>query len=613
MVWFHSSSLPVGHRHRSPKEHEQILKEIYGRPGYRGVQREAIESVVAGEDVLAIMPTGGGKSMCYQVPALVLEGTALVISPLIALMRDQADKLRRLGVRASALVGGDAMLPAERAEIETALVSGSMDILFVSPERLAVPRFRELLRSVRLSLVAIDEAHCVCDWGKDFRPEYLRIGELLNEFPRVPRVALTASATAGMQAEIADRLLSGPRLLSSGFDRPNITLEVVERGELSVQLGELLRARLRLGSALVYCGSRRQTDDVARLLSAQGFSAGSYHAGMAAAERSQVQDAFVSGALSVVVATSAFGMGIDKSDVATVAHVGLPASVEAYYQESGRAGRDGREALAWLAWARSDVGKRMRIVHANEDEVRRRQELIRFEAVMAYVEAPKCRRNALLLAFGQFSDGPCGRCDLCRRQLQLRDASEDVKLVLEAVFDMRQDASSGLVAEVLSGMATARVRTAGLENVGAFGRLRKMGDDGVRKLLRQLMGLGLIAMDERDGLLAVTRQGEDVMDGAAPVMLPGIGDRARVAKAGDGLPQWRVDQWHELRRVREEVAAERGVDANSLAADALLAGIVANQLVPAGIDQDLAGRISAALERHLTKPPAPVAIDTGLF
>lgn len=615
MVRFHSSSLPTGQAHRSIGQYEQILKDVFGLSAFRGVQRPAIDALLAGNDVLALMPTGGGKSLCYQVPALMLDGTALVISPLIALMRDQADSLRRKGIRAAALIGGDAMPMQERVEIEGAMAAGSLDILFVSPERLASDRFRQLLSQVKLSLVAIDEAHCVCDWGKDFRPDYRRIDEMLSGFERVPRIALTATATVGMQAEIAELLLKEARVFNGGFDRPNIEIDVVERGDLAQQLGDLLRERLQLGSALVYCNSRRQTEEVSRLLAAQGFSAGAYHAGLDAVDRSKVQDQFVSGHLSVVIATSAFGMGIDKADVATVAHVETPSSIEAYYQESGRAGRDGRQALSWIAVARADVAKRMRIIHTGEDGGKRRHEMARFEAVMAFIEAPICRRRALLQTFGQVLHEPCGNCDLCHRQQTLENATSKVRILLEAVYDLRVDATPGTISEVLAGKATPRVITAALQVSSAFGQLQSLGEDGVRRLLRQSLALGYLRLNERSGVVQVTRSGEDVMDGAGEAMLPAAtsAPRGRRASSGEGLPQRRLDIWNGLVAARDRLAAGRGVDRDIVADDAVLAQIVSQEALPSELDSALAIEAAALLERGADRPAAPVAIDTGLF
>jgi len=615
---FHAEPLPQSgpRRGRTPGE---VLREVFGIEAFRGIQPEAIAAVMAGRDILALMPTGGGKSMCYQVPALCLEGTALVVSPLQALMRDQADALRRLGVRAAALVAGEAMGHRERLEVESALASGSLDILFVSPERLASPRLASLLSGVRVSLVAVDEAHCVCEWGHDFRPDYRRIPEALAPLPRVPRIALTASASMAVREDIRDSLLApASEILVGGFDRPNIALSVVERTDLFGQLATLLRERLPLGDALVYCPSRAQVEDLARRLSEHGFAAEGYHAGLPADRRRQVESEFRSGATRVVVATSAFGMGIDKPDIATVAHVALPASIEAYYQEIGRSGRDGRPALAWMAFSRSDIGKRSRpSPEGEEDAEAARRERARIETVLGYVETPQCRRNALLVRFGETFPSGCGRCDLCLAPKPAGDASGPVRQVLGMVEVIGGFSGVSVVAEALAGMATDRVVAAGANDPSLpFGALSRDGVDKARRLVRQCIGLGFLEVDDRSASVRLTDAGIDTLYSGAPVMLPGFeGPRlARRAASGQGLPEWRVELWKALHAARHEEALRRGVADRLVVTDKAMAAIVATGTVPDTVDGPLADAMRAAVEAVTpARASVPEAIDTGLF
>lgn len=610
---FHSVPLPKKKNEDYAGNPRLAMQAIFGHKDYRGVQERSVEAALAGRDVFVGAPTGQGKSLCFQLPALASRGLCVVVSPLVALMKDQVDGLRRRGVAAAALVGSDQMDVRERIEVESAAYAGDLSLLYVSPERLRSERFRTMLAELPISLFAVDEAHCVCEWGHDFRADYLLIPEALDLRPEVPRMVLTASASIPMRKEIVGSLLRDDALvLAGGADRGNLDIEVVLRGDLDVQLRDLLHSRASAGAAIVYCRSRAQTEEVAAMLAASGLVVDAYHAGMEAAKRIQVQDGFIAGRLQAVVATSAFGMGIDKPDIATVAHVALPETLEEYYQQIGRAGRDGRQSVAWLAWAPKDVGRSHRV--EGEDSTVTLRRAARLETVMGFIEAPTCRRNALMGHFGDHFDQGCGRCDLCLAQRDVMDGTEQVAAALGLVDAYEGVSGVSAFAEALAGILSERVVASGMDVAEQFGKLQQAALSDSRRLLRQCIGLGLITVDPRTATLMMTEQGRTVLYSGKKVVLPDTYVRRMVRRAafGEGLPASRVDAWRRVSQIRADFAKLRSVKPQAVISDAMLAGIVAGKSPPSHLDADLSRRLVEAADAELPVAPS-LSFDTGLF
>ncbi|TAM02347.1 MAG: DNA helicase RecQ, partial [Rhodanobacter sp.] len=445
-----------------------LLQSVFGYPGFRGQQQAVIEHLSEGGDALVLMPTGGGKSLCYQIPALLRQGTAIVVSPLIALMQDQVDALREAGV-AAAYLNSSLAADAQR-EVERQLLAGELNLLYVAPERLLTSRFLDQLERTEVALFAIDEAHCVSQWGHDFRPEYRELAILHQRFAQVPRIALTATADQRTRAEIVERLsLQNARQFVSSFDRPNIGYRVGLRHNAKRQLGEFLLGH-EGESGIVYCLSRRKVDDTAAWLAGTGIQALPYHAGLDAATRAKNQQRFLREDGVVMVATVAFGMGIDKPDVRFVAHLDLPRSIEGYYQETGRAGRDGLPAEAWMIYGLSDVVTLSQMIAQSESaDERKRVERQKLESLLAYAEATACRRQMLLGAFGESYPGPCGHCDNCIAPPKTWDATVPAQKALSAVYRTGQRFGSGHVIDVLRGEETARVLSLDHHRLSTFG------------------------------------------------------------------------------------------------------------------------------------------------
>ena len=431
------------------------LRRVFGFAAFRGAQEDIVSHVCAGGDALVLMPTGGGKSLCYQIPALLRDGTAVVVSPLIALMQDQVAALTQAGVRAAAL---NSSLPGpESARIERAFAAGELDLLYVAPERLLTPRCLELIDRAEVALFAIDEAHCVSQWGHDFRPEYLGLSVLHERYPAVPRIALTATADPLTRAEIVERLvLTDARVFVSSFDRPNIRYTIVDKDDARAQLLAFIRGEHPGEAGIVYCLSRRRVDETAAWLAGKGIAAIPYHAGMDSADRSANQARFQREDGIVVVATIAFGMGIDKPDVRFVAHLDLPKSVEGYYQETGRAGRDGLPADAWMAYGLSDVVQQRRLVEQSEaDDAFKRVASAKLDALLGLAETASCRRVRLLDYFGEAS-APCGNCDNCLTPPQTWDATDAARRALSAIYRTGQRFGAAYVIDVLCGKSDER-------------------------------------------------------------------------------------------------------------------------------------------------------------
>lgn len=563
----------------------ELLARVFGHAAFRGRQEEIVGHVVAGGDALVLMPTGGGKSICYQLPALLREGTALVVSPLLALMKDQVDALRQYGVAAARL---DSTLDAAEARaVERDFAAGRWKLLYAAPERVATPRFAELLGATPLSLLAIDEAHCVAQWGHDFRPEYLELGALRERFPDVPRIALTATADPATRREIAERLLlPGARTFVASFDRPNLVYRVVEREAGSDALLAFLRTQPAGASGIVYRRTRDSVERTAAQLAARGFTALPYHAGLDAAVRERHQERFQREDGVVVVATVAFGMGIDKPDVRFVAHADLPESLEAFYQESGRAGRDGDPADSWLAWGLADlVLARSRIERSDADESRKRIERRKLEAMVGYCETTACRRQVLLRWFGEERSGGCGACDNCLEPPEPWDATEAVRKALSAVFRTGQRFGAGHVIDVLRGEATDRVGERGHDRLSVYGVGADLDAAEWRSIFRQLVARGLLTSDaEGYGTLSLAPSARPILVGEEKVSLrrpkPKVARERRrrpaVAVAPELLP---VDErrFERLRALRRELAEAQSVPPYVVFHDATLREMAARR------------------------------------
>ena len=538
-----------------------LLERVFGYPAFRGQQAEIVEHVAAGGDALVLMPTGGGKSICYQIPALLRPGTGVVISPLIALMHDQVAALRELGIAAAYL---NSSLGAEEArQVEHAFLTDALKLLYVAPERLLTPRFLDLLGRTRPALFAIDEAHCVSQWGHDFRPEYLRLNVLHERFPMVPRIALTATADALTRQEIIDRLdLHAAHVFVSSFDRPNIRYRIVEKVDPRRQLTAFLAGHAG-ESGIVYCGTRRRVEAVAAALAAEGYRALPYHAGLAADTRRRHQDRFLREEGIVMVATIAFGMGIDKPDVRFVAHLDLPRSVEGYYQETGRAGRDGLPAEAWMAWGLQDVAAQRRFIDESEAaHMHKRIAHAKLDALLGLVETAGCRRQVLLAYFGEES-APCGNCDNCIDPPTLWDATEAARKALSAVYRTGQRFGAAQVIDVLLGKASDKVRQWGHDRLSVFGIGGELDERRWRGVIRQLVVRGQLTVDHgAHGALRLTEAARPLLKGEERLMLrtPAAQPKKKtkrvetVSGADAGL-------FERLREWRRRIATDKGVPA----------------------------------------------------
>jgi ATP-dependent DNA helicase RecQ len=573
---------------RTPLE---VLNSVFGYPSFRGDQAEVIDTVVGGGDALVLMPTGGGKSLCYQVPALVRPGTGVVISPLIALMQDQVDALAALGVRAAFL--NSSQTAAERRAVEAAYSAGELDLLYLAPERLAVPSTVELLDRGRIALFAIDEAHCVSQWGHDFRPDYLRLAMLGERWPSVPRVALTATATAATAQEIVTRLgLHDARRFVASFDRPNIEYRIVPKDSPRNQLLTLLRTEHAGDAGIVYCLSRRSVEETAAFLCANGITALPYHAGLDTTVRAVNQSRFLREPGLVMVATIAFGMGIDKPDVRFVAHLDLPKSVEGYYQETGRAGRDGAPATAWLAYGLADVVQQRKMIDGSDGDAAHRRRLGQhLDAMLALCETVECRRTQLLAYFGQHGSTACGNCDTCTSPPETWDGTVAAQKLLSAVVRLdqrRQRYGAGHVIDILLGNRTPRVNQLEHTTLTVFGIGTELGDGEWRGVVRQLLAQRLLAVGDGYGTLALTEESSAVLRGTRTVALRREVPRAgtsRSAKAGAVKKGRAADAvaldgpgealFERLRAWRSAVAKEAGLPAYVIFHDATLRQVAA--------------------------------------
>jgi ATP-dependent DNA helicase RecQ len=562
-----------------------ILESVFGFPSFLGKQGEIIEHVANGGDALVLMPTGGGKSLCFQIPALMREGCGIVVSPLIALMHDQVAALREAGVRAACL---NSSLSAEAAaKVERDLLAGGLDLLYVAPERLTTPRFLGLLERSRLALFAIDEAHCVSQWGHDFRPEYIELDLLAERHPAVPRIALTATADETTRSEIISRLkLDDARVFISSFDRPNIRYEIVEKENARSQLLDFIRARHAGESGIVYCLSRTKTEETAAWLAAHGIEALPYHAGMEAGARAAHQDRFINEDGVVMVATIAFGMGIDKPDVRFVAHLDLPKTIEAYYQETGRAGRDGKPAEAWMSYGLADIVQQRRMIDESvADDAFKRASVRKLDALVGLAETAGCRRVRLLAYFGEAS-GPCGNCDNCLNPPRVWDGTVVAQQALSCVYRTGQRFGAGHVIDVLLGRAEGRVSQLGHDRLSTFGIGGTLDERQWRAVFRQLVALGYLWADgEAFGALKLTPSSRQVLKGETSVMLreqaarPARVKRGKKAVARETAGAAPLDSalLRALRAWRLGIAREHGVPAFVVFHDSTLETIAALQ------------------------------------
>lgn len=561
-----------------------VLGRVFGYDSFRGDQAEIIRTVVDGGDALVLMPTGGGKSLCYQVPALVREGTGVVISPLIALMQDQVDALAAVGVRAEFL--NSTQDAAERRRVETAFAAGEIDLLYLAPERLALESTAALFDRGTISLFAIDEAHCVSQWGHDFRPDYLRLSMLHERWPAVPRIALTATATAQTHAEIARRLqLDDARHFVASFDRPNIQYRIAAKDQPGKQLLDLLRSEHPGDAGIVYCLSRASVEKTADMLVANGIPALPYHAGLPAHVRAANQSRFLREDGIVMVATIAFGMGIDKPDVRFVAHLDLPKSVEGYYQETGRAGRDGLASTAWLAYGLQDVVQQRRMIDTSEGDLAHRRRLsAHLDAMLALCETVECRRVQLLAYFGQ-SSNPCGNCDTCITPPESWDGTVPAQKLLSTIVRLKRERDqafgAGQLVDILRGKQTPRTQQHEHETIATWGIGADLSEQQWRGVVRQLLAQGLLATRGEYGILAITEASADVLSGARAVSLRtepearlrGSRRTAKAATATADLEPAQVELFEALRAWRAEQAKELGVPAYIVFGDATLRGV----------------------------------------
>lgn len=569
-----------------------LLRRVFGHPAFRGEQAQIVEHVSGGGDALVLMPTGGGKSLCYQLPALLRDGCGLVVSPLIALMQDQVEALRQLGVSAAYL--NSTLDAAAASEVERQLLAGELDLLYVAPERLLTGRFLSLLERARIGLFAIDEAHCVSQWGHDFRPEYRQLTVLHERWPDIPRIALTATADAPTRREIAERLaLEDARQFVSSFDRPNLRYRVVHKDGGGIRQLQDFLAGHRGESGIVYAFSRKRVESVAEQLQAAGIKALPYHAGMDAKLRAGNQRRFLQEDGVVMVATIAFGMGIDKPDVRFVAHVDLPKSIEGYYQETGRAGRDGAPAELWLSYGLGDmVNLRQMIQQGEAGEERKRLELGKLDALLGYCESTQCRRQALLGWFGEPHPGACGNCDNCLDPPVSWDGTQAARKALSCVYRTGQRFGAGHIIDVLRGADTEKVRQWGHERLSTWSIGNDLDERQWRGVFRQLVAAGLLEADvEHHGALRLTAASGPVLRGERELRFrhePVKPPRGRKSRGGTAAPMIELDvdsqlRFDALREWRATTAREQNVPAYVIFHDSTLRAIA--EAAPDDLDE----------------------------
>jgi ATP-dependent DNA helicase RecQ len=592
---------------------EEVLHRVFGYESFRLLQGDIIREVVGGGDALVLMPTGGGKSLCYQVPALVRAGTAVVISPLIALMQDQVAALTELGVKAAFL--NSTMDVHQARDTENALMTGELDLLYCAPERLIQPRTLNLLKEASLSLFAIDEAHCVSQWGHDFRSDYLQLSRLAEEFPGVPRIALTATADERTRKEIAERLsLTRARHFISSFDRPNIQYRIAPKTNANKQLLDFISAEHSGDCGIVYCLSRNKVDATAKLLQKQGYNALPYHAGLDSVTRSRNQERFLREDGVIIVATIAFGMGIDKPDVRFVAHLDLPKSLEAYYQETGRAGRDGNPSTAWMVYGLQDVIKLRQMLETSQgNDHFKGVERQKLDAMLGLCEVTQCRRQVLLRYFGDTLDQPCGNCDTCLNPPETWDGKVAVQKALSCVFRTGQRFGATYLIDVLRGSENERIRQSGHQAVSTYGIGQELSASEWKSVFRQLVANGYLRADpEGYGALQLTEGCRALLKGEVaielrkdPIQKPGQGSgqgsgkprgTSRGRKFADEVED--KEAWEALRACRKALADEKSVPPYVIFHDATLFEILEKQPASLSDMADITGVGAAKLEKY---------------
>lgn len=561
----------------------QTLKSVFGYDSFRGQQQAVIDHLLAGRDALVLMPTGGGKSLCYQIPSIIRDGVGIVISPLIALMQDQVNALLQLGVKAAFL---NSTLSLEQArQVERQLLAGELDLLYIAPERLTAVRTSALFGKIKIALFAIDEAHCVSQWGHDFRADYLQLSLLHEQYPDIPRIALTATADDKTRQEIILRLgLENAAHFRSGFDRPNIRYRIVQKQNARQQLLDFINAEHVGDAGIVYCLSRKKVEETAAWLDSKGVKALPYHAGMGNDLRYRHQHRFLMEEGLVIVATIAFGMGIDKPNVRFVAHLDLPKSVEAYYQETGRAGRDGLPANAWMAYGLQDViTLRKMLAESQADEVHKRVEYHKLDAMLALCEQVHCRRQALLNYFGDLLEQACGNCDTCLEPVQTWDGTLAAQQALSCVHRTGQRFGVNYLIDVLLGKGTERVKKFGHENLSTFGIGKALDEQQWHSVFRQLVARGLVAVDfDQYGALQLTEACRPILRGEQQLMLrkdvkPEKIKRVRSSGKPSSGSQNTASLWDALRAKRKEIAEAQDVPPYVIFHDATLMTMLENR------------------------------------